>query len=155
MKLSPILISHGQIRETITLFRDAGSRECVLLWLGRREPPYQRIVEVYKPLQESQIDYFEIPREGMAELMAQLKAKSLYVAAQIHTHPCEAFHSPTDDRWAIVRHVDALSIVLPHFAETTTVQNFQRQAAVFYLSRANQWTLVKPRNLVRRFQIVP
>jgi proteasome lid subunit RPN8/RPN11 len=155
MKLSPVLISNDQIRETITVLREAGSKECVLLWLGRREPASQRIVEVYKPLQESEIDYFEIPRAGMAELMANLKAKSLYVVAQVHTHPCEAFHSPTDDRWAIVRHVDALSIVLPHFAKSTTVENFRKQSAVFYLSRANQWTLVKPRNLSRRFQIVP
>lgn len=155
MKLSPVLISHDQIRETITVLREAGSKECVLLWLGRREPASQRIVEVYKPLQKSEVDYFEIPRAGMAELMANLKPKGLYVVAQVHTHPCEAFHSPTDDRWAIVRHVDALSIVLPHFAKTTTVETFRKQSAVFYLSRANQWTLVKPRNLSRRLKIVP
>jgi len=35
------------------------------------------------------------------------------VAAQVHSHPDEAFHSKGDDEWAIVRHEGALSIVVP------------------------------------------
>jgi hypothetical protein len=35
----------------------------------------------------------------------------------VHTHPEEAFHSPTDDRFAIVQSPGFLSLVIPNFAQ--------------------------------------
>ena len=155
MKTIPVIVSRAQIDQTIGLLRQAGHQECVLLWLGQRDASSQRIEEVFLPLQERQFDYFVISRPGMAELMARLRTKGLYVVSQIHTHPGEAFHSPTDDKWAIVRHVGALSIVLPCFAMSTTLDNFLQQAAVFHLSASNAWKPVKPRQLSRRLIIIP
>lgn len=147
-------ISSVRISETIHLLREAGRKECVLLWLGRREAGVQRIVEVYRPLQKNSIDYFEIPREGMAALMERLRSQSLYVASQVHTHPGRAFHSPTDDRWAIVRHAGALSVVLPDFAKSTTVDNFLEQAAVYQLDSLNSWNEVRPTDLLAQLRII-
>lgn len=155
MKITPVVISREQVNLTIKFLRAAGRNECVLLWLGRREQTSQRVEEVYKPLQEAQFDYFEIPRQGMAELMERLRQNGHYVLSQIHTHPGEAFHSPTDDRWAIVRHTGALSIVLPYFASQSTDRNFIEQAAVFYLDGSNVWRAVKPKQLARRLRITP
>lgn len=36
--------------------------------------------------------------------------------AQVHTHPGDAYHSATDDRWPIVSQAGFLSIVVPFFA---------------------------------------
>ncbi len=74
MNQTTVEISAVDIRKTIALLRQAGRRECVLLWLGRREAGVQRIVNVYRPLQESTIDYFEIPRAGILALMEHLRA---------------------------------------------------------------------------------
>ena len=112
MNINPVEISSAQIAETIQLLREAGRQECILLWLGRREHGLQRIIDVYKPVQEADRDYFEIPRQGMAVLMERLRTQGLYVVSQVHTHPELAFHSRADDKWAIVRHAGALSIVL-------------------------------------------
>jgi hypothetical protein len=71
-----------------------------------------------------------------------LRDRDLMVAAQVHTHPHEAFHSAADDRWAIVRHVGALSLVLPDFAQKTSIDSFLNEAAVFRLSDRNEWNLV-------------
>src|SRR5437016_2582618 len=139
MNTEYVEISCEGIEKSIHLFRDAGERECVLLWLGRREKGVEKIVDVYRPEQIGTVDYFEIPRNAMAALMTRLRVDGLYVVSQVHTHPEEAFHSHADDRWAIVRHVGALSIVLPRFARVTTVENFIRDGKVFALSRDNQW----------------
>jgi len=152
MSSTSVQISSAQIRETIKLFRKAGLRECVLLWLGRREQGIQHIVEVYKPLQNTSIDYFEIPRNGMAAL-DRLRTQALYVVSQIHTHPLEAFHSSADDKWAIVRHVGALSIVLPNFAKSTTLKNFLREAAVYQLDDANSWNAVSSEQMADHLRI--
>lgn len=143
MRIEPVAISSKGIQETIRLLGEAHNRECVLLWLGRREDGVQRVCEIYRPIQNASADYFEIPRTGMAELMQRLRQRGLYVVSQVHTHPEEAFHSPADDRWAIVRHDGALSIVLPRFASTTTVQNFLEIAAVYQLNISNEWTLIQ------------
>jgi proteasome lid subunit RPN8/RPN11 len=155
MNDTQIQISSTQIRETIKLSRQAGARECVLLWLGRRGQNVQHIVDVYRPLQNSTIDYFEIPREGMAELMNRMRSQGLFVVSQIHTHPHEAFHSPTDDKWAIVRHIGALSIVLPFFAESTTLKNFLQQAAVYQLDGSNKWNEVPSEQKPDLIRIIP
>jgi proteasome lid subunit RPN8/RPN11 len=153
MNITPVEISSAQIAETIKLLREAGRQECILLWLGRREHGLQRIVDVYKPLQEADRDYFEIPRQGMAILMERLRAQGLYVVSQVHTHPELAFHSPADDKWAIVRHTGALSIVLPLFAESTTVENFLQEAAVFQLDSRDRWNEVASENVREQLRV--
>ena len=50
------------------------------------------------------------------DLYPPLAAAKRSVKAQIHTHPGEAFHSASDDRWPIVSQAGFISIVLPNFA---------------------------------------
>jgi proteasome lid subunit RPN8/RPN11 len=155
MTNDPLEISAAGIRETIRLLREAHDRECVLLWLGRRESGVQRVVEVYRPIQKASLDYFEIPRDSMKELMDHLRQRGLYVASQVHTHPEKAFHSLADDRWAIVRHRGALSVVLPWFATTTTPDNFLATGAVYQLSPSNNWDRIEGAALRSAMRIVP
>jgi proteasome lid subunit RPN8/RPN11 len=153
MNISPVEISSGQVAETIDLLRQASRKECVLLWLGRRENGVQRILDVYRPLQQAAKDYFEIPRQGMAALMERLRTRELYVVSQVHTHPGLAFHSTADDKWAIVRHIGALSVVLPFFAKSTTIETFLNEAAIFQLNSINCWNEVASENVRRLLRI--
>lgn len=154
MTVDPVEVSVDGIQQTIRLLREAGSRECVLLWLAQRFAGIQRITRVYRPIQKASIDYFEIPRQGMAELMACLRTEGLYVASQVHTHPGEAFHSRADDQWAIVRHRGALSVVLPQFAATTTPDSFLLEAAVYQLNSSNAWIRVNAHELRGTLRVV-
>lgn len=126
---------------TLTHLREAGARrcECVVLWLGRRREGEIIVEQAYRPLHHAEADMFHIPREGMAALHAELRRSRLMVAAQVHSHPREAFHSDADDRWAIVRHESALSLVVPDFAAHTRLDNFLDQTKVFRFSVAAEW----------------
>jgi len=155
MNRDPVEISARGIHETIRLLQEARDRECVLLWLGRREGGGQRVIEVYHPIQKASADYFEIPRDGMMELMDRLRSQGLYVVSQVHSHPKEAFHSRADDRWAIVRHCGALSIVLPWFATGATLENFLEVAAVYQLDTANVWQPLRETPLTGAIRITP
>jgi proteasome lid subunit RPN8/RPN11 len=129
------------IDRTLTHLREAGRsrQECVVLWLGRRQLGFIDIVECYRPLQFARADRFRIPPEGMTALQRILRAERLLVAAQVHSHPYEAFHSEADDAWAIVRHEGALSLVVPRFASDTLAYSFLDQAKVFRFSDAATW----------------
>ena len=134
---------------TLAHLREAGHQrcECVVLWLGRRGADGITIGEAYRPLQTAKEDMFHIPPAGMSALHDQLRNRRLMVAAQVHSHPYQAFHSRADNRWAIVRHEGALSLVVPDFAEDTTMPNFLDRAKVYRFSAGAQWVEVPAHEL--------
>jgi Prokaryotic homologs of the JAB domain len=118
--------------------------ECVVLWLGHEEDSGIRVVDVYRPIQEVASHRFRIPPEGMRALRERQHTERVLVAAQVHTHPEDAFHSRADDEWAIIRHEGALSLVIPDFAARTTGLRFLHDTKVYRLSAHNEWLEVRP-----------
>jgi hypothetical protein len=126
------------LARTIDILRAGGARseERVVLWLGPvsgiREP--MPVTEVYEPDQIADIDYFKLPPASLRGLMNHLRGARLKILAQVH--------SEADNEWAIIRHVGALSLVLPEFARNTTPANFTEQAVSYRLSGKNEWVRV-------------
>lgn len=134
------------VEQTVSILKDAGRtrQECLVLWLAEKNSSGIEVREVMRPLQIAGRDFFRIPPHSMKSIMQRLKENSLIISAQIHTHPFEAFHSRADDRWAIVRHVGALSFVVPFFAHSTNTENFLQNAALFVLDVDNRWVRKSP-----------
>ncbi len=137
-----VTIAAEFIETTLRHLRQAGARncECVTLWLARRTDDALLVQAVYLPIQTALEDMFHIPPGGMNALHVELRQRRLMVAAQVHSHPVEAFHSRADDRWAIVRHQGALSLVVPHFARHTPTADFLRDTKVYQFSEHARWT---------------
>jgi proteasome lid subunit RPN8/RPN11 len=144
-------VSASIIETTLNHIRAGGLKHCetAVLWLGKRAEPDMTVVEVYKPLQIVDRDFFKIPTEGMRTLLAHLKEKRLQIIAQVHSHPDEAFHSKADDEWAIVRHQGALSLVIPKFGAITTFQSFANDIASFQLDATDVWRPVHTADVLR------
>lgn len=69
-----------------------------------------------------------------------LYRQGLRLFAQIHSHPTEAYHSDTDDRYAMVVAVGCLSLVVPDFA----VRPFSlADTAIYRLSPSPWWRFTK------------
>ena len=153
--MNSLEVPRSIVAETLSLLQQAGRRssERVVLWLGRRREEGISVTEAYLPLQEADYDFFHLPPESMHALMTKLRAARVMVAAQVHTHPGEAFHSEADDAWAIVRHVGALSFVVPDFALETDVSTFCQNTSLFVLSEENVWTACPPSRVPAMCQI--
>lgn len=136
-----IRINRGGIENTLTFLKTAGKQnlECVVLWLAKKDGDFLNINNVYLPEQTVSIESFHISRISMEMILRFLRESRLRVAAQVHTHPESAFHSQADDKWSIVRHVGALSLVLPYFAKGITPDNFAEHAIVYRLGEDNNW----------------
>lgn len=134
------------IDQTLDDLQRAGRqrKECVVLWLAEDSGADLQVKLVYRPDQMAMEDVFKIPSSSMRALLINLSQKGLMIAAQVHSHPYEAFHSRADDMWAIIRHLGALSLVVPHFALNTTPASFRTDTKVFQLDRGNQWCEVLP-----------
>lgn len=154
---SKILVSKPLIDTTLAYLRAGGAKnvECVVLWLAERQDRGQLVKQVYLPLQRASSDFFRIPPAGMEDLMRVLDQEELFVAAQVHSHPAQAFHSLADDTWAIVRHQGALSIVIPWFASRTSPDTFFKDAATFSLDAKNQWCEIPTRELEMAVTVIP
>jgi len=144
------------ISDTLAMFRAAGAtgKECVALLLSDRRADRRLIVEAYRPEHIAELDRFWIPAASMDALMDHLRENRLSLVAQVHSHPREAFHSWADDKYAIVRHVGALSIVVPDFAVGVTPQNFTSKGAFFLLDIENRWGEITKAHVDRYFRIV-
>lgn len=153
--MNTIFVPLAIINETLLTLQKVGQRrtECIVLWLGTRSADGIRIEEMYKPDQEASRDFFRIPEDSMERLFQKLRPKRRFVAAQVHTHPRLAFHSYADDEWAIVRHVGALSLVLPFFGLRTHPETFVSDTAVFALSEKNEWIEVAAGQISNHYRI--
>ena len=136
------------LNQTINLLKEFTDKERIVLWIGNRTDQGYVVNEIYLPLQHTREDYFNIPEEGMELIMSKLKTSRQMLVAQIHTHPFEAFHSRADDNWAILRHVNAYSLVLPYFCSTTNESNFKVDVASFVLNESNNWIEIDNSNLI-------
>jgi hypothetical protein len=156
--MMPLRCAPTFVEETLASLRDAGNRgtEGVVLWLAKR-PLIEgaAIAETFIPQYYAEIDVFRIPPSGMAALMTHLRTHRLALAAQVHSHPGRAFHSPADDAWAIVRHEGALSVVVPDFAAGVSTANFLEKCPTFRLSSTDRWLLVRPEELPRHLAVTP
>ena len=148
-------VNQEHVTTTLKTLQHAGKacRECVVLWLACMQGASLTVQQVFVPLQDAANDYFRIPREGVAALLRELGTTRLQVAVQVHSHPYEAFHSPADDTWAIVRHRGALSLVVPYFGLRTIPETFVQDAAVYELRPNNQWGHVRPTEVSHYYQV--
>lgn len=140
--MSVLICSRDVVSTTISLLRREKERgeERVALWLASAAPRSPAtIVEVYEPEQIVDVDYFRIPSASMCTLMDHLRSTRRRIAAQIHTHPGRAYHSHVDAEWAIIRHVGAISMVLPRFAIDTTPDNFLDEVMTYEYSPDGEW----------------
>lgn len=152
---SLVTIPFELVSQTLVQLQSVGRwhSEHVLFWLGKRQDRLISIQKIWTPEQRAGRAFFEIPEHSMQALFDELRRNRLVVAAQIHTHPREAFHSWADDTWAILRHAGALSLVLPYFALKTRPDSFVKDAAVFVLSPANEWIEAAPKDVQEFYQI--
>ncbi|MGN6400704.1 MAG: hypothetical protein ACTHMD_09630 [Flavisolibacter sp.] len=141
-------ISTELLQHTLQLLKESPKKERVVLWFGKKENDTYSVKEVHLPFQITEEDSFFIPPEGMEQIMNRLRPNRLIIVAQIHTHPFEAYHSEADDTWAIVRHLNAYSLVIPWFCKDTTVSNFLLDVATYVLNNHNYWEEVSNKNLI-------
>ncbi len=114
----PLCVAGGILPATFRKLRDCGRGqcECAVYWTG---PCSDRCVDgLEHPLHERSAFGYEVSDAWLTEFWKRLAASMRSVKAQVHTHPGEAFHSASDDRWPIVSQAGFVSIVIPKFAES-------------------------------------
>jgi hypothetical protein len=108
---------------TVAALREWGEKgyERLVLWIGHVYENVAVVEDALIPTQrpitsEDGVGYF-IPRGALFEVNKYLSEHQLRLIAQVHSHPTEAFHSSTDDAFAIVTAEGGFSLVVPDFGD--------------------------------------
>jgi hypothetical protein len=141
------------VDHTLEVLQRFGAARCegLVLWVGQVHGGQALVEDVWTPRQnpirsEQGVGYF-VEADVLFELNHQLASSKMRLLAQVHSHPSEAFHSETDDAYAIVTTEGGLSLVVPDFGRAPADPS---SWAVYRLVDA-QWTELSPPEARRLF----
>lgn len=154
-RVDRIVVDRAVVDSTLRVLRKFGKHrlEGLALWLGDIDSGTAHVTKVFVPDQhavadEDGVGYF-VGGETLFELNRGLAETGLRLIAQVHSHPGRAYHSETDDRYAIVTADGGLSLVVPNFGRAPADP---AAWAVYRLSR-RQWCELATEERERLFAI--
>jgi hypothetical protein len=114
--------------------------EGVALWAGTHN---SNVFEVKSTIIPKQKGYriedgllYSVDGDELYQINQWLYENKMTLIAQIHSHPGEAYHSETDDRYPIVAVLGGISVVIPDFGfRRPDVKDW----AVYRLMPSKQW----------------
>ncbi len=140
---------------TFDVLVDAGERglEAFVLWGGNVADNCLAFRSLIVPDQVGHVtnEGLLVTVDGMALFHAnkEFYRRGELMAAQVHSHPTEAFHSGTDDCFSLVTLAGALSIVIPNFGRGRFHE--LKEWALYRLHSGDHWT---PLTSADRVQVV-
>jgi hypothetical protein len=142
------------------MLRGPGERgfEALVLWAGRwrdGEPGIFEVELAFMPRQravrtERGVAVI-VDGDALFEMNVLLNDRGLRLVAQLHSHPDEAYHSETDDRYSVVTARAGLSLVVPDFAYGPFVLE---SCAIYRLEAGGEWIEVPSHEVVPLINIV-
>lgn len=116
------IIPSSILRETIGFLQEVGAKgfEGFVLWTGQLSAVHTfRFCRAIVPEQRAMMTdrglLVTVEGEALFEVNKSAHANKEILAAQVHSHPTDAYHSSTDDAFPLVTLVGALSVVVPNF----------------------------------------
>ena len=111
------------IEDTVAFLRSVGADgfEGFVLWGGQTtDKDCFRFSSSIVPAQQAMLTenglLVTVDGQALFEVNRSLHERGLTLAAQVHSHPTEAYHSATDDAFPLVTILGGLSVVIPGFA---------------------------------------
>jgi hypothetical protein len=155
----------AQVRQTTrNHLRDVGLEglEGMVLWAGRFAGATFQVTDAIVPQQQGHRTEHglavSVPGDELHRINMWLYRNKLRLIAQVHSHPGHAYHSETDDEYAIATALGSFSLVVPDFA----VRPFSlAECAIYRLTRGScwrfspgvKWRQVKPADAATIFRL--
>lgn len=144
---------------TGSILREAGGfgEEAFVLWAGYFRADSEFLVTTaIHPEQEAMKSPIGVgvyvDGEELFRINRWLFANEMVLLGQVHSHPTDAFHSDTDDRFPLVTAVGQFSVVVPSFARAPFTD--LSRCAVFRLNSRGRWGAVPKGEVGRMFSVI-
>lgn len=141
------VIPSAVLADTLSFLREVGREgfEGFVLWGGVLTRPDEMtfrsaLIPRQRAMQTESGLLVTVEGSALFDVNRTLHERGEVLAAQVHSHPTEAYHSTTDDDFPMVTLMGALSIVVPDFAKNAPADI---DAWAWYrLSRSSRWRMV-------------
>jgi hypothetical protein len=144
------------VESTLKRLRAAGrgGYEAFVLWggvLDTEDDTRFRMTDSYLPEQSTMVTenglLVLVDGEALFRVNRAFHERGLILAAQVHSHPTSAYHSDTDDAFAMVTLIGGLSGVVPDFGD----DGIERLAdwAWYRLSGPGEWSELESSTSIR------
>ena len=143
------------LRSTADALRQVGQgrKEAVALWQGKiLSDTEAQVSKLIIPKQITGPRHFNIPMNERLRIMDDINKVGEFILIQLHTHPEQAFHSEADDRYAVTKHLHAISIVIPNFGMRWTGN--LAHASVHLNLGQGVWQTLTAGDVARLFEII-
>ncbi len=136
-----LVVPSTVIDDTEQAIQEAGAHghELFVLWSGRAEGGTFVVETCHVPLQTAYRTEHgcgvRVEGPALHDLNVWLYTHGEMLGVQVHSHPTEAFHSNTDDTYAIVTAEGCLSIVVAEFAR----HGLMTDSTAVYRLEAGAW----------------
>ena len=141
-----LIIDHTEL-----VLRQAGScsEEGFVLWAGTLAGNHAHVSSLVVPTISAGARHGEVSADSTARILTGLDERDLVPIAQLHTHPREAFLSPTDRIRPLVAVPGFFSIVIPNFGFVDLADVTLWSAHEF--GGGNKWRELDRDEQIRRF----
>jgi len=153
--VTTVHLARTVLDQTVDALRAYGrsGNEGFALWLGTITEGVAHVERCFVPEQnsiqnETGVGYF-VDTQTLFALNRYLSERKLRLIAQVHSHPTEAYHSSTDDAYAVVTTEGGFSLVVPFFARGAA----RIPAWAVYRLRQGRWVAVPTRDVERTFVV--
>lgn len=148
--IEQVSVPKSLVDEAQLFLRKVGAtgREGMVLWVGLADGKLFSVTNILIPRQRGLKTKdgvcVVVDEDEMHRINVELFRSGLRLIAQAHTHPTDAYHSETDDEYAIATTTGSLSLVIPDFA----AREFDlSDCAVYRLDKNGGWEHVSPRRV--------
>ncbi len=148
-------VASGVVEKTEAALCGAGADgyELFVLWTGQVSGDVFTVRTPHVPAQKSyRLDTglcVRVDGDELYRLNRWLYETGEVLAGQVHSHPTRAYHSDTDDAYAMVTQLGGLSIVLPDFG----IRGFTGPGVATYRLTASGWRRLRDRTAARLLKV--
>lgn len=152
-----VLVPRHVAAETQRFLQTVGRRgqEGLVLWVGKVVDKEFQVTQLLVPgqrgIRTADGVCAVVDSDEMYQINVELYKSGLRLIAQIHSHPTDAYHSETDDEYAIANTIGCLSLVVPNFG---TGDFNLANTAVYRLSQAGEWIELDQRSAAALIRLV-
>ena len=154
--ITRIRVPRARVEDVAAHLCDMGRQgvEGVAFWAGRRATGgfdvLATIIPTQTGLRSDSGVAVRVDGDELFRMNVWLHQNQLQLVAQIHSHPGAAYHSDTDDDYAIMTTVGGLSIVVPNFGRDAIRLE---ECAVYRLDARQGWVDLSVANAPRLIEL--